>query len=115
MRDHHEGGAAVGQLHEQVDDLGAGLGVEVAGRLIGEQERGLPDDRPRDRDPLALTARQLTRSVRDAVVEADLLVELADRGATLVVITHDREIAARLPRQITMRDGRIVDDERSDA
>ena len=45
----------------------------------------------------------------------DLLVELADRGATLVVITHDREIAARLPRQITMRDGRIVDDERSDA
>jgi predicted ABC-type transport system involved in lysophospholipase L1 biosynthesis ATPase subunit len=29
------------------------------------------------------------------------------------MITHDREIAARLPRQITMRDGRIVD-ERSD-
>jgi putative ABC transport system ATP-binding protein len=44
----------------------------------------------------------------------DLLVELADRGATLVVITHDREIAARLPRQVTMRDGRVVDDERSD-
>jgi putative ABC transport system ATP-binding protein len=43
----------------------------------------------------------------------DLLVELGDRGATLVVITHDREIAARLPRQVTMRDGRIVD-ERSD-
>jgi putative ABC transport system ATP-binding protein len=44
----------------------------------------------------------------------DLLIELADRGATLVVITHDREIAARLPRQVTMRDGRVVDDERSD-
>ena len=43
----------------------------------------------------------------------DLLVQLADGGATLVVITHDREIAARLPREITMRDGRIVD-ERSD-
>jgi putative ABC transport system ATP-binding protein len=43
----------------------------------------------------------------------DLLVQLADRGSTLVVITHDREIAARLPRQVTMRDGRIVD-ERSD-
>ena len=42
-----------------------------------------------------------------------LLVQLADRGATLVMITHDREIAARLPRRITMRDGRIVD-ERSD-
>ncbi|MBV9413714.1 MAG: ABC transporter ATP-binding protein [Solirubrobacterales bacterium] len=38
----------------------------------------------------------------------DLLVELAEQGATLVVITHDRDLAARLPRQITMRDGRIV-------
>jgi putative ABC transport system ATP-binding protein len=43
----------------------------------------------------------------------DLLVQLGEGGATLVMITHDREIAARLPRQITMRDGRIVD-ERSD-
>jgi len=43
----------------------------------------------------------------------DLLVQLSEAGATLVMITHDREIAARLPRQITMRDGRIVD-ERSD-
>ena len=43
----------------------------------------------------------------------DLLVQLGDGGTTLVMITHDREIAARLPRQITMRDGRIVD-ERSD-
>jgi len=43
----------------------------------------------------------------------ELLVQLADRGTTLVMITHDRDIAARLPRQITMRDGRIVD-ERSD-
>jgi putative ABC transport system ATP-binding protein len=40
----------------------------------------------------------------------DLLMTLAERGATLVVITHDREIAARLPRQIMMRDGRIVDE-----
>ena len=43
----------------------------------------------------------------------DLLVQLGEGGTTLVMITHDREIAARLPRQITMRDGRIVD-ERSD-
>jgi putative ABC transport system ATP-binding protein len=44
----------------------------------------------------------------------DLLVQLGEAGTTLVMITHDREIATRLPRQITMRDGRIVD-ERSDA
>jgi putative ABC transport system ATP-binding protein len=42
----------------------------------------------------------------------DLLVQLGEGGTTLVMITHDREIAARLPRQITMRDGRIVDERR---
>ena len=42
----------------------------------------------------------------------DLLVRLGEGGTTLVMITHDREIAARLPRQITMRDGRIVDERR---
>ena len=33
-------------------------------------------------------------------------------GATIVVITHEREIAARFPRQLTILDGRIVDDNR---
>jgi putative ABC transport system ATP-binding protein len=42
----------------------------------------------------------------------DLLVQLGEGGTTLVMITHDREIAARLPRQITMRDGRIMDERR---
>jgi putative ABC transport system ATP-binding protein len=39
-----------------------------------------------------------------------LLDELHAEGATIVIITHERDIAARLPRQITMRDGRIVAD-----
>ena len=40
-----------------------------------------------------------------------LLEGLGDRGVTLVVITHDEGIARRLPRQITVRDGRVVADE----
>ena len=40
-----------------------------------------------------------------------LLEELHKAGTTIVVITHDRDIAARMPRQIQMRDGRIVADE----
>ena len=41
----------------------------------------------------------------------DLLEGLGDRDVTLIVITHDEGIARRLPRQITVRDGRIVADE----
>jgi putative ABC transport system ATP-binding protein len=39
-----------------------------------------------------------------------LLHELASDGATLVLITHDEEIAASFPRQLQMRDGEIQAD-----
>jgi putative ABC transport system ATP-binding protein len=39
-----------------------------------------------------------------------LLEELNGAGATIVVITHERALAARLPRQIRMLDGRLVTD-----
>ncbi|WP_456695485.1 ABC transporter ATP-binding protein [Aeromicrobium sp. P5_D10] len=40
----------------------------------------------------------------------DLLDELHGSGTTIVMITHDRELAERSPRQIQIKDGRIVKD-----
>jgi len=40
----------------------------------------------------------------------DLLRELNAGGSTLVVITHDAEVARSFPRQVRMRDGEIVGD-----
>jgi len=40
----------------------------------------------------------------------ELLEELHAGGATIAVITHDRDLAAGLPRRVEMLDGRIVGD-----
>ncbi|HVE82481.1 MAG TPA: ABC transporter ATP-binding protein [Myxococcales bacterium] len=40
----------------------------------------------------------------------DLLLELHAGGATIAVITHDREVADRLGRRVFLRDGRIEHD-----
>ncbi len=44
-----------------------------------------------------------------------LLKELNAAGTTVLVITHDRDLAADLPRQILMRDGRVTHDRHSPA
>ena len=44
----------------------------------------------------------------DAIVE--LVEELHASGVTIVVITHNREIAESLPRVIGLRDGQIEND-----
>jgi putative ABC transport system ATP-binding protein len=41
-----------------------------------------------------------------------VLASLADDGTTVVVVTHDPVVAAAMDRRITMRDGRVVSDER---
>jgi putative ABC transport system ATP-binding protein len=45
----------------------------------------------------------------------ELLHELYEAGTTIVVITHDHDIADELPRQVHIRDGRIESDERTSA
>lgn len=44
-----------------------------------------------------------------------LLRQLNAQGTTVVVITHDHEIASSLPRRLEVRDGRIVADEMLEA
>ncbi|WP_353199551.1 ABC transporter ATP-binding protein [Sandarakinorhabdus sp.] len=55
----------------------------------------------------------LDAATGETIVEL-LYGRLAETGATLVLITHDADLAARCDRIITMRDGRIVDDTTDD-
>jgi putative ABC transport system ATP-binding protein len=61
-------------------------------------------------DPTLLLADEPTGNL-DSVSGAGvmtLLRELHAAGTTIVVITHDHEIADSLPRQVAMRDGQVV-------
>ncbi|GAA4586272.1 ABC transporter ATP-binding protein [Planotetraspora phitsanulokensis] len=63
-------------------------------------------------DPALLLADEPTGNLDstsgDGVIS--VLRELNAAGTTVVVITHDREVAAGLDRQVLMRDGRVVGD-----
>lgn len=41
----------------------------------------------------------------------DLFTEVVGRGKTMIMVTHDKELASRIPRVVEIIDGRIVRDE----
>jgi len=54
----------------------------------------------------------LDRVARERIIDALLRVN-DEQGSTVVVVTHDPEVAERLPRTVTIRDGRIGGEGRS--
>jgi hypothetical protein len=71
VRDQHDRGAGRVELLQQAEDADAGGRVEVPGRLVREQDRGLADQGAGDRDPLPLAAGQLLPAVGCPVPEPD--------------------------------------------
>ena len=59
------------ELVEDLVDLVAGLAVELAGRLVGEDDHRVLDQGPGDRDPLLLAARELPGAMVQAIAQAD--------------------------------------------
>jgi putative ABC transport system ATP-binding protein len=72
--------------------------VAIARAIVGSPPAGLADEPTGNLD-----------SATGAVL-LDLLEELNDGGATIIVITHDHAVAARMRRRIEVLDGRVVSD-----
>jgi putative ABC transport system ATP-binding protein len=90
-----------------------GLGDRLTHRphqLSGGERQRVAIARAVAGDPSLLLADEPTGNL-DSVSGAGvmtLLRELNEAGTTILVITHDREIANSLPRQVPMRDGQVV-------
>jgi len=100
-----------GELLERVG-LGDRLDA-LPSRLSGGQQQRVAIARALVNDPVLLLADEPTGNLDSATSAEilDLLVEVnRERGVTMVLVTHDPAVAARCDEQVSILDGRVVDE-----
>ena len=105
----------------RADQLLAAVGLQARGhhyprQLSGGEQQRVAVARAFSTSPPILLADEPTGNL-DGATGARVLATMdelhRESGATVILVTHDPAIAARAGRRITLRDGRIVADDRS--
>lgn len=110
-------GVAAGERRGKVEaalaavGLAAKIGVE-ASRLSGGERQRVAIARALVNDPAVIFADEPTGNLdsNSGAVIMGILRRLNESGRTVILVTHDREIASHARRSIRLRDGRIESD-----
>lgn len=114
------------QLREKADRVLALVGLakredHYPSQLSGGQQQRVAIARALINDPEVLLADEPTGNLdsRTSVEIMGIFQQLNERGITIIMVTHEQDIAAYAQRNVIMRDGAILDDhvvaQRSDA
>ena len=105
---------AIGYAAQWLNSMGLG-GMEDRriGQLSGGQAQRVAIARSQVIDPAIVFADEPTGALDSAtaVEVMSILLAATGRGHTLVVVTHDEDVARRCQRIVGLQDGRIVSDE----
>ncbi|MEX5633551.1 ABC transporter ATP-binding protein [Parafrankia sp. FMc2] len=102
--------ASVRRGHDLLDLLGLLERADaLPGTLSGGQRQRLAIARALANEPTVLLADEPTGALDSAGAAEvlDLFTRLHRRGQTILMVTHDRQVAAGAERIVTMRDGRV--------
>jgi putative ABC transport system ATP-binding protein len=111
------GGMSHGRRRPISEELAhrVGLGNRLGHRpneLSGGQKQRVAIARSLANDPLVLLADEPTGNLDSGTTREilDLFDELHQRGRTIIMVTHEEDVAKRTQRILRMRDGVVVDD-----